>query len=172
MFTNKQGFTLIELLTVVLIIGILSAIAVPQYTKSSRRAEMTEGLMQGKAIYDSAVRYMGVHSDKPTSFVGLDISFVNNENVSGNKFYDGNFTYELPANQNGNYIKAISNKKVQGSSYELRFFLPLETDNGVFAPVLCCPDTNWMCKNTAVSIVKENFPNTIASDISSCMEIK
>ena len=48
---KSHAFTLIELLVVVLIIGILSAIALPQYTKSVDKTRATEVLLKMKALH-------------------------------------------------------------------------------------------------------------------------
>lgn len=47
--TLQQGFTLIELMIVVAIIGILAAVALPAYQDYTKRARVSEGLVQAGA---------------------------------------------------------------------------------------------------------------------------
>lgn len=69
----KKGFTLIELLVVVLIIGVLSAVALPQYQTAVERARATEALTQMNAIVTSAQRYHSQHEFWPSNFNKLDV---------------------------------------------------------------------------------------------------
>ncbi len=163
----NKGFTLIELLVVILIIGTLAGIAMPQYNRSVRRAEMAEGLTHGKTIYDSAVRYKGENYAAPTSFDQLDIAFID-ANATGNTFEDVNFTYKLESN----YIQVTNNK---GGDYELRFLYPTINNNGVYAPIACCPGSSslgqWICDNVGET-VNSAYPNSVKTLISGCKELK
>ncbi|WP_428048761.1 type IV pilin protein [Candidatus Avelusimicrobium caledoniensis] len=57
LFNNNNAFTLIELLVVVLIIGILAAVALPQYTKAVERSRATQAVTLLKSLYQAAQEY-------------------------------------------------------------------------------------------------------------------
>lgn len=52
----RAGFTLLEMLTVVIIIGILTSLALPQYRRAIQKARYTEAINMLRVIYDSGER--------------------------------------------------------------------------------------------------------------------
>lgn len=97
---KREGFTLIELLVVVLIIGILSAVALPQYTKAVEKSRASEARANVKAMYDAVdMLYLsggGTANNWDLTFDQLDITFTG-ESGGGNtsSLSTKNFNYNL-----------------------------------------------------------------------------
>ncbi|WP_428897191.1 prepilin-type N-terminal cleavage/methylation domain-containing protein [Parelusimicrobium proximum] len=103
----KRGFTLIELLVVVLIIAILAAVALPQYTRTVAKTRMTECLLNTAAILAANERYKLMNDEYAIDLAQLDISMPNmaiatvpGYSAPWKHYKSGNYIYALEPNVN------------------------------------------------------------------------
>ena len=77
---TKQGFTLIELLVVLVIIGILAAIAVPQFTKAREKAYFAAMKADIRNLAAQQELYYATEYKYTSSLT--DLEFVSSESVN------------------------------------------------------------------------------------------
>jgi len=80
--SNHKGFTLIELMIVVAIIGILAAIAIPQYVKYVKRSRTAESLNHVQQMYNALADWYA----NPDLGNGVFLTAVTNAGTGGKTF--------------------------------------------------------------------------------------
>lgn len=107
-----KGFTLIELLVVVLIIGILSSVALPQYTKAVEKSRQSEAWTLMKSINDSIKIYQMEkgESSVPSDWADLTIAFTHTSGPSAGQVASGSGNiigkaFEIGKTTNGSWAK-------------------------------------------------------------------
>ena len=84
MFKNRKGFTLLELLVVVLIIGILAAIALPQYQMAVGKAKFATLKDNARTIKNSLDGYYLMHDAYTYNLNDLDVKVTNECHIHSN----------------------------------------------------------------------------------------
>ncbi|WP_424245662.1 prepilin-type N-terminal cleavage/methylation domain-containing protein [Elusimicrobium posterum] len=120
----KKGFTLIELLVVVLIIGILAAIALPQYTKAVEKSRAAEAVQNAAIISLAADRYIMANGSGPKKMDELDID-IGECNSTASTCKTKNFSYGISS---GNYVQA----RRTDETYFIENFFSTTTPKTVF----------------------------------------
>jgi prepilin-type N-terminal cleavage/methylation domain-containing protein len=121
MKNNKKGFTLIELLVVVLIIGILAAIALPQYFKAVEKSKSSEALSVLGTIASANERYRLASPTAvyTTDYATLDIDLLNSAGTAatGSSYNTKNFSIALSGTNSNAGV--VATRSLANNGYKL-----------------------------------------------------
>ena len=125
----SKGFTLIELLVVVLIIGILAAVALPQYQNAVEKSHFAEAVTQVKALGQAEQIYFLANAEYTKNYDDLDISFE--ESFSNpdkpNVLHQKNWYLSTSNVKTKKYVHAGREKDYLDGRWYVLYYLPTNT---------------------------------------------
>ena len=140
---QKKGFTLVELLVVVLIIGILSSVALPQYTKAVEKSRVTEAKILLKKISDAADLYYLANGEDSWKIEDFDIDIPGTYENQGGRTHVRTQHFEFYGDERARDNKAGNGlvwyaDRIGGSyTYSVRFIGPAYDGGGEHGVFYC-----------------------------------
>ena len=123
---EAKGFTLVELMVVVAIIGVLSAVAIPNFRKYQAKSKTSEAKLQLASSYTAEVSFL---SDFDSYGACLSYMGYNPANESITRFYTVGISGSFPA-------AALSAMQSNGALLGAGACVTVQTSNGSFFPGL------------------------------------
>ena len=100
MKTKRSGFTLVEILIVVVILGILAAIVIPQFTEASTEAKLSALCTDLQTLRSQIELYKIQHNDNPPEFANFTLQMTGQTDIDGAVGTDyGPYMQKIPTNQ-------------------------------------------------------------------------
>jgi len=138
---RTKGFTLVEILIVVVILGILAAIVIPQFTSASTQARESALVSDLQSIRSQIELYKIHHGDQLPGTAPTGATFVQamtqktdqDGDMAGNDKY-GPYMQAIPINpfSDSNSVTTGSSKLAAGSATGGWYFNTSGTDAGLF----------------------------------------
>jgi type II secretion system protein G len=88
---RTRGFTLVEVLIVVVILAILAATIIPQYTNSTNEARSSNAVYNLHVLRSQIELYRAQHADTPPSLANFAAQLTERTNIAGVVAADGEF---------------------------------------------------------------------------------
>jgi len=117
--SSRKGFTLVEILIVVIILGILAAIVIPQFTNASTDARKSNLASQDQTIKSQISLYMLQHNDSAPALANLFTDLTSVTDAAGDLSGSAAFTTALGvagASSFGPYLQAVPVNPLTGVS--------------------------------------------------------
>ncbi|MUK45513.1 prepilin-type N-terminal cleavage/methylation domain-containing protein [Aliivibrio fischeri] len=131
---GQKGFTLIELMIVVAVIGVLSAIAIPQYQNYVHKAELGAGLATVSALKINVEDFIATNGDFPDNSTGQKP-----DDVGASEFANGTISFAGTASgaaaTSGSIVVEFSSGIATGEKIQID-----RSDKG-----------KWVCKTTSTN---------------------